>query len=89
MTTAINLAIEFTSMGWETTEQEAALYIAELQSKIEAEYPDANVNVSLDVSGPGSFEVSADDWETQDEIINRVLDIKRAVGENGDWHNAE
>lgn len=87
MTTTINLAIEFSSMG-ETTEEEAALYIDELQSKIEAEYPDASVNVSLDVREFGGLDVSADDCETQDAIRDTVADIKQSVWDNGDWHNA-
>lgn len=84
--TTINLAIEFGSLG-ETTEQEAKLFIDELKSEIEKEYPEADVTVLLDVRGFGGLDVLADDSEAQDEITNSVREIQNRVWENGQWHN--
>ncbi|EEE7366016.1 DinI-like family protein [Salmonella enterica subsp. enterica serovar Berta] len=85
--TTIKLDIEFSSLG-ETTEALAKVFAAEIQQRIESEYPDASVNVGIDIRGFGGLSVIADSCEEQDEIIEQVNYIKRDVWENGDWHNA-
>ncbi|ELF4293450.1 hypothetical protein RNF80_003008 [Salmonella enterica] len=85
--TTIELNIEFSSLG-ETTEEVAKIFAAEVQQRIESEYPDASVSVGIDVRGFGGLSVIADSCEEQDEIIERVNFIERNVWEFGDWHNA-
>lgn len=85
--TTIKIDIEFSSLG-ETTEAAAKVFAAEIQQRIESEYPDASVSVGVDMRGFGGVSVIADSGELQDEITERVNDIRRDVWENGDWHNA-
>ncbi|HII2784420.1 TPA: hypothetical protein ACY0AA_000956 [Escherichia coli] len=86
MTTSIKLAIEFSSLG-ETTEKEAAAFAKEVESRIEAEYPDASVSVTIDMRGFGGLEIYAD-IDLQDDITEQVNFIRRDVWENGNWHRA-
>lgn len=81
--TTINLAVEYASLG-ETTEQQAAVFAKEVQSRIEAEYPDADVTVTIDIRGFGGLTVRADD--DTDEICENVTLIQNDVWENGNWH---
>ncbi|EBD5994274.1 hypothetical protein CU954_25675 [Salmonella enterica] len=85
--TTIKLDIEFNSLG-ETTEVEANVFAAEIQQRIEYEYPDASVSVGIDVRGFGGLSVNADSVDEQDSIIECVNFIQRDVWENGAWHNA-
>ncbi len=85
--TTIKLDIEFSSLG-ETTEAEANVFVAELQQRIEFEYPDAFVSVGIDVRGFGGLSVNAGSVDEQDSIIECVNYIQRDVWENGAWHNA-
>ncbi|MIE73090.1 hypothetical protein EL06_27985 [Salmonella enterica subsp. diarizonae] len=85
--TSIELNIEFTSLG-ETTETEAKVFAAEVQRRIESEYPDASVIVGIDFRGFGGLFVNADSYEEQDLIADRVYSIKDYVWEKGVWHNA-
>ncbi|EHA6692169.1 hypothetical protein JMB95_000706 [Salmonella enterica] len=83
----IKLDIEFSSLG-ETTEAEANVFAAEVQQRIEFEYPDASVSVGIDVRGFGGLSVIADSCDEHDSIVECVNHIQRDVWENGAWHNA-
>lgn len=85
MTNSIKLAIEFSSLG-ETTEQQAAVFAKEVQSRIETEYPDASVSVTIDMRGFGGLDVVCDG--DSNEMIESIRNIQNAVWENGNWHNA-
>ncbi|EEF9468818.1 hypothetical protein IQ508_000769 [Salmonella enterica] len=85
--TTIKLDIEFSSLG-ETTEAVAKVFAAEIQQRIESEYPDASVSVGIDIRGFGGLSVDADSVDEQDSIIECVNYIERDVWENGAWHNA-
>ncbi|ECG5640445.1 hypothetical protein E1K64_01490 [Salmonella enterica subsp. enterica serovar Poona] len=84
---SIKLDIEFSSMG-ETTESAAKVFAAEVQQRIESEYPDASVSVGIDIRGPGELYVIADSCEEQDSITERVNYIENDVWSYGEWHNA-
>ncbi|ECP2797711.1 hypothetical protein FZF52_02635 [Salmonella enterica] len=83
----IKLDIEFSSLG-EMNESLAKLFAAEIQYRLESEYPDASVSVGIDIRGFGGLYVDADSFELQEEITERVKEIERDVWENGAWHYA-
>lgn len=83
----IKLDIEFSSMG-ETTESQAKIFAAEIQQRIQSEYPDSLVRVDIVFSGFGGLSVIADSCDEHDEITERVNDIQRDVWDDGAWRNA-
>ncbi|EBK0818428.1 hypothetical protein D3R19_08080 [Salmonella enterica] len=85
--TTIILDIGFDCVG-EISEEVAGVYVAEVEQRIESEYPDALVSVYVDVCGFGGLSVIADSCDEQDEIRERVNYIGRDVWDNGFWRNA-
>ncbi|ASD85735.1 hypothetical protein EIL26_00610 [Salmonella enterica subsp. enterica serovar Newport] len=86
--TTIQVDVAFSDMG-ETSESSAKVYISELLQRIESEYPDALVTVSLDMRGFGGETIVADSLDDEDAIKERLDFISADVWNNGTWHNVD
>lgn len=82
--TTVELYIDICDLGG-ATESVAKVYAAEVQRRIESEYPDASVSVGTGIHGFGDLFVIADSCDEQDEITERINDIELDVWCNGEW----